>query len=235
MMHPMMWDDTYFIYLIIALAVPGLAQLLLMSTFNKYKNVKSSSGMTGAEVARRLLDANGLSNLHVGESPGNLTDHYDPKRRIVKLSHDIYHGRSVAAAAVAAHEVGHAIQHKENYSPLALRSALVPLANIGSRLGYVAIFLGFFLEAFQLATLGILLIGFIVLFQLVTLPVEFNASSRAMRLMTDMNIVYDNTPERRGARKVLTAAAWTYVASLIVAIAQVLRLVIMVSRRNNRR
>ena len=229
----MMFDDTYIMYLLVAMTIPLLAQLFLKSTFNRYRQVRASSGMTGAQVARRILDRNGLQHVHLTETGGKLTDHYDPRSKSVRLSADIYQGTSVAAVAVAAHECGHAIQHAENYLPLQFRSTLVPVVNIGSRLGYAVILIGFLTEAMGLAAIGIMLIGLIVIFQLITLPVEFNASSRAMEQLREINILH-SSEETKGARRVLTAAALTYVAALIVALAQIARWIILLSRRNRR-
>jgi len=229
------FDQSYVIYLIIAISLPLLAQLFLKSTFAKYKQVRNSSGLTGAETARRILDRNGLYEVPVVEIGGRLSDHYDPRQRVVRLSSDIYRGQSVASVAVAAHEVGHAIQHQEEYGPLVLRGNMFPLVNITNRLGYYAVLFGFILEGMLgLAMLGIVLIGITVLFQLVTLPVEFNASSRAMIQLENLGILRSGE-EQEGARKVLSAAAWTYVAGTIVAVAELLRLLFVLNNRSSRR
>lgn len=228
------FDQSYVIYLIIAITLPLLAQMYLKSTFANYKQVRNSSGLTGAETARQILDRNGLYKVPVVEVGGRLSDHYDPRDRVVRLSSDIYRGRSVASVAVAAHEVGHAIQHQEAYGPLSFRSTLFPLANIASRFGMYAVFIGLFAEIMGLAMFGILLVGITVLFQLVTLPVEFNASSRAMLQLEQFGILHSRE-EQAGARKVLSAAAWTYVAGTIVAVAELLRLLFVLNNRNSRR
>ena len=171
--------SSYWIYLLIALLVPMLAQAYLSSTFNQYLRVRASSGLTGADVARRILDRNGLMDVHLTEVGGRLSDHYDPTRKTVRLSHDIYYGTSLAALAVAAHECGHAIQHANAYAPLQFRSAMFPIVNFANKFGYLAILLGFIFGGSQFLLLGIILVGITVLFQLVTLPVEFNASARA--------------------------------------------------------
>jgi len=237
--NPWMWgmhmDPQIVMYLFIAMLVPLAAQGYLMSTFGRFKRVRASSGLTGYEVARRMLDQNGLYDVQVEQCQrGNLTDHYDPRTRTVRLSTDIYSGASVAAVAVAAHEVGHAIQHANNYAPLKLRTAFVPVVNVANRLGFLAIIAGIFLEMFVIAEIGIIMIASLFIFQLITLPVEFNASRRAMVGLGEMNILYDAS-ETSGARKVLTAAALTYVAALIVALMELLRWVAILGGRRGRR
>lgn len=236
--NPWMWgmhmDSQIIMYLFIAMLIPLAAQGYLMSTFSRFKKERTASGLTGYEVARKMLDLNGLTDIQIQQSKGNLSDHYDPRSRTVRLSNDIHNGSSIASVAVAAHEVGHAIQHAENYTPLKLRSAFVPIVNIANRLGFLAIIMGIILEFFVIAELGIILIASLFVFQLITLPVEFNASTRAMSALGDMNILYDNN-EKRGARKVLTAAALTYVAALIVSLMELLRWVAVLSNSRNRR
>jgi len=233
-MNPMMWgnhmNNNLMIYFLIAMIVPLIAHGYLMSTFGRYKRKHASSGLTGHEVARRMLDRHGLYDVKVEITKGKLSDHYDPRTRTVRLSPDIHNTPSVAAVSVAAHEVGHAIQHAEDFGPLKLRSALVPVVNISNRLGFIAIIAGIILEMFMISQIGIILIASIFIFQLITLPVEFNASTRAMTGMEDMNILYDQS-EKRGARKVLTAAALTYVAALIVALMELLRWVAILNNR----
>ena len=230
--YGMRFDSSYLIYLLIALIVPMLAQGYLSSTFNQYLRVRASSGLTGADVARRILDRNGLQHVHLTEVGGRLSDHYDPSRKTVRLSRDIYHGTSIAALAVAAHECGHAIQHANSYAPLQFRSAMFPVVNFANKFGYLAILLGFIFGGSSFLLLGIILVGVTVLFQIVTLPVEFNASTRAVAQLSEMNILYGNE-EKAGARKVLTAAALTYVAGAVVAIAELLRLIMIFNSRNN--
>ena len=236
--NPWMWgmhmNNNMLIYLIIAMTIPLMAQGYLMSTFGRYKRARASSGLTGYEVARRMLDRNGLYDVQIQETKGKLSDHYDPKTRTVRLSPDIHNTASVAAVSVAAHEVGHAIQHAQNYVPLKLRSSLVPVVNIANRLGFIAILAGLFLEMFVIAEIGIILIASLFVFQLITLPVEFNASTRAMAGLSEMNILYDHN-EKRGARKVLTAAALTYVAALVVALMELLRWIAILNSRRGRR
>lgn len=236
--NPWMWgagmNNNIFIYLMIAMLIPLMAQGFLMSTFGRYKRERASSNLTGYEVARRILDQNGLHHVQVEQTKGKLSDHYDPKTRTVRLSPDIYNKPSVAAVAVAAHEVGHALQHAQDYAPLKLRSVMVPVVGIANRLGFIAIIAGLMLEAFVIAEIGIILIASLFVFQLVTLPVEFNASTRAMSALGDMNILYDQN-EKRGARKVLTAAALTYVAALVVALMELLRWIAILNSRSGRR
>jgi Zn-dependent membrane protease YugP len=200
------------------------------STYNKYSKVRSTSGMSGAQVARTILDANGLHDVKVIESRGFLSDHYNPMTKVVALSTHNYHEASVAGSAIAAHEVGHAIQHKEAYSFLTLRHKLVPLANISSNASWVFVMIGIFASLSNMLLLGIVLLGVGVVFQFVTLPVEFNASSRAMDQMVSLGIIRNE--EERHAKKVLSAAALTYVAATAVAVLELLRLVLIFTGMN---
>ncbi len=203
--------------LILGLAVQGW----LRSTFSHNSRVPVASGMTGADVARRILDANGLQNVPVRISrAGALSDHYDPRGRTVNLSEPVFSGRSVAATAVAAHEVGHAIQHARSYVPMTARSAIWPLASIGSQAWFFILLLGLFFNAFGLVQLALVVFALVVLFQVVTLPVEFNASRRAMANIRELGLVSGG--EAVGARRTLTAAAMTYVAAALTSIAQLL-------------
>ncbi|MDD4587485.1 MAG: zinc metallopeptidase [Heliobacteriaceae bacterium] len=201
------------------------AQFKVSSTFKKYSAVQARSGVVGAQVARGLLDANGLHDVRVELGQGTLSDHYDPRARAVRLSPDVYHGSSVASLGVAAHETGHAIQHATGYVPLTVRHAFVPVANIGSMAAIPLLLIGFFLKASGLMLLGILFFSAAVLFQLITLPVEFNASNRALALLTHYN--YVGRDEVGLTRKVLGAAALTYVASALVAVAELLKFVLI--------
>ena len=212
-----------------------IASAKVNSTFQKYAKVRSMSGMTAAQVARRILDQNGLSEIPVEHVSGNLSDHYDPTSRVLRLSDSTYHSPSVAAIGVAAHECGHAIQHKESYGPLKLRTAIVPAANIGSRLGIPIILLGIFFGGGGsfLVNIGIWVFSLAVLFQIITLPVEFNASGRALAMLENYGIL--GQEEKRKAKSVLSAAAMTYVAAAASSILQLLRLIILFGgRRNNR-
>ena len=215
----------YFIYLAIIILIPIYAQMKVKSTYKKYAQVACSSRMTGAETARAILDQNGLYNVRVEETHGVLSDHYDPRDKTVRLSTDNYHGHSVAGVAVAAHEVGHAIQDKEGYAYLRVRHALVPVANIGSNLSWILILIGIFanLSGFLLA--GIVFMAAAVVFQIVTLPVEFNASSRAMDQVVSLGVIRND--EERETKKVLNAAAMTYVAAALVAVLELVRLLLV--------
>lgn len=215
----------YFIYLAIIILIPIYAQMKVKSTYKKYSQISASSGMTGADTARAILDQNGLYNVRVEETHGILSDHYDPRDKTVRLSSENYHGHSVAGVAVAAHEVGHAIQDKEGYAYLRVRHALVPVANLGSNLSWILILIGIFanLSGFLLA--GIIFMAAAVLFQVVTLPVEFNASSRAMNQIVSLGVIRND--EERETRKVLSAAAMTYVAAALVAVLELVRLLLM--------
>lgn len=221
----------FLVYFLIIILVPIWAQFKVKSAYKKYSKVSSSSGMTGAEVARRILDENGLYNVQVEPVRGVLSDHYDPRSKVVRLSEDNYFGTSVAGAAVAAHEVGHAIQDDENYSFLRMRHALVPVANIGSNFSWILIMIGIFAQMSGLLLLGIVFMAAAVLFQIVTLPVEFNASNRAMNLLVSSGVIRND--EERETRKVLNAAALTYVAAAAVAVLELVRLILIYTGMNN--
>lgn len=225
----MFFIDYTYIILIPALIISFWAQAKINSTFNKYSKMHSTNGYTGAQTARMLLDMNGLYDVPVEVVSGRLSDHYDPSRRIMRLSHDVFYGTSVAAIGVAAHETGHAIQHKERYAPLTIRNSIVPIVNISSNLSWVLFILGIVLGFADLVNLGIILFSAVVAFQLITLPVEFNASKRALYSLRSKSILYEN--ELNGSKAVLDAAALTYVAAALVAISQLLRL-ILISNRN---
>ena len=224
------YDWTY-ILVIIGAGITLIAQFLINNRYNKYKNVRSSYNVTGKDVARKILDANGLSNINVLEVAGNLTDHYDPTKKTVNLSTDIYKDSSIASIAVAAHECGHAIQDKVGYSFLRIRHMMVPTVNFSSKIGYLVIVIGLLFGTFKLAMIGLLLLCATLVFQLVTLPVEFNASRRAMEELKKLNLV--NNSDANGVKSMLTAAAMTYVASLASTLLQMLRLFIMISRRRD--
>jgi Zn-dependent membrane protease YugP len=228
---PYFYGDPYFILVLPAFIFALYAQFKVKGTFNKYRRVTNKSGMTGAEAARRILDRNGLYDVQIEHVRGELTDHYDPRKRVLRLSETVYSSTSVAAVGVAAHESGHAIQHKVGYGPLVLRSNLVPIAGIGSSIGpYMAIF-GLIFGIRELINIGIILFTVAVAFYLVTLPVEFNASNRAVKALEATGILA--VDEVAPAKKVLRAAAMTYVASAAVAIANLLRLVMLAGRRND--
>ncbi|MDQ0218972.1 zinc metallopeptidase [Peribacillus cavernae] len=215
----------YFIYLAIIILVPIFAQMKVRSAYKKYSKVPSSSRMAGAQVARQILDQNGLYDVTVEETGGVLSDHYDPRSKTVRLSSDNFHGHSVAGTAVAAHEVGHAIQDQQDYSFLRIRHALVPVANIGSNLSWVLILIGIFAQISGLLLVGIAFMAAAVVFQIVTLPVEFNASSRAMDQVVSLGVIRND--EERETKKVLNAAALTYVAAAAVAVLELVRLIMI--------
>ena len=228
-MYGYYFDPTY-ILLIIGMILSLAASARVKSTFAIYSRVRSASGLTGAEAARRILRMAGITDVVVVPISSSLTDHYDPGTKKLALSQDVYDRTSVAAIGVAAHECGHAIQHAQNYAPLTIRSAIVPAANIGSTLSWPLFLAGLIFSIRPLLTLGILLFTLAVLFQVVTLPVEFNASSRALKMLGSSGML--GTDEVRGAKKVLTAAALTYVAALASSILQLLRLIILAGGRD---
>ncbi|WP_312096818.1 zinc metallopeptidase [Niallia sp.] len=215
----------FFVYFILIILIPIWAQLKVKSAYKKYSKVATSSQMSGREVARKILDSNGLYDVSVEETRGVLSDHYDPRSKVVRLSSGNYHGHSVAAAAIAAHEVGHAIQDQQEYSFLRFRSALVPVANFGSNASWIFILIGMFANISGLLLLGIILMAAGVLFQFVTLPVEFNASNRAMDQVVSLGIIRND--EERETKKVLNAAALTYVAAAAVAVLELVRLLLI--------
>lgn len=225
------FDPTYILVLIGAV-LSMWASFKVNSTFKKYAGVRSGSGMTGAQAAEAILRYKGIHDVRVEHIRGELTDHYDPSRKVVRLSDSVYGSTSVAAIGVAAHECGHVIQHHESYAPLNIRTALVPAANIGSKLGIPIILLGILLGSnMVLVQIGIWVFALAVLFQIVTLPVEFNASSRALVCIEEYGIV--SHEERAKSAKVLRAAAFTYVAAAAASILQLLRLIMLFGRRNN--
>lgn len=226
------WDPTYFLVLIGAV-ICLIASAGVKSTYSKYSRYRSMSNMTGAQAAERILNSAGIYDVSIRHVSGNLTDHYDPRNKTLNLSDSVYGSISVAAVGVAAHECGHAIQHQKNYAPLTLRGALVPVANFGSTISWPLILIGLFFTSNTgtlLINLGILCFSFAVIFQLVTLPVEVNASRRALKILGNTGIL--NSEELPMTRKGLKAAALTYVASAAAAILQLLRLVLLFGGRN---
>lgn len=215
----------FFVYFIIILIVPIWAHLRVKGTYKKYAKINSSSSLTGREAARKILDANGLFDVYIEETHGVLSDHYDPQAKVVRLSSENYHGYSLAAAAIAAHEVGHALQDQQAYSFLRIRHALVPVANIGSNFSWILIMIGMIAGLTNFLLLGIIFMAAAVLFQFVTLPVEFNASNRAMDEVVSLGII--NNEEERRTKKVLNAAALTYVAAAAVAVLELIRLILI--------
>ncbi len=232
----MYFDPTY-ILMIPAIIFSFYAQFKVKSAYSKYSRLPDRSGLTGAEVARRILDANGLYDVKIAQVAGELTDHYDPSTRQVRLSEGVYDKRSIAAISVAAHETGHAIQHAQNYAPLSIRSTIVPIVNLASKLSWPLIIIGLIIMQAGSASggtfifdLGIIFFLAVILFHTVTLPVEFNASSRALAQIEALGIVTDRD-EMKGARSMLSAAAMTYVAALAVALANLLRILALRRRR----
>lgn len=231
------FDWTYVVLVLPAVILAMWASTNVNGTFKKYSTQYSRRGITAAQAARRVLDANGLQHVQIQHVGGNLTDHFDPKANVIRLSDSVYSSTSTAAIGVACHEAGHAVQHAVHYAPIKLRNAIVPITNIGSRLSMPLILLGLILSAaspdlFWLIYAGIACFGLSAVFQLVTLPTEFNASRRALQAIASGNLLYDD--EMDGARKTLRAAALTYVAALAVAVTQLLRLVIIFGgRRRN--
>lgn len=214
--------------IIVAIVITSTAQLYVSSSYEKYKKVNVKKNISGFEVARAILDSHGMNDVYVTETTGVLSDHYDPSRKVVKLSTDIFHGNSIASCSVAAHEVGHAIQDKENYKFMRFRSAIFPIVNISSYGGYLAILIGAMFGSMELIWLGIAFEIIILIFQLVTLPVEFDASKRATEELEKLSILTKS--EIPASKKMLKAAAYTYVASVINAILQILRLVLIYGR-----
>lgn len=223
-MFPFFFDPTM-IVILPALLIAFYAQYKVKNTFKKYNQIHLSSNLTGAEAARKILLSNNLTNIEIRQTDGKLSDHYDPQKKTLNLSADVYHNNSVAAVGVAAHEVGHAIQDKEEYKPLSLRASLVPAANIGSSFGLPLAIFGFFIRADFLIMTGFVLFSAAFLFHLVTLPVEFNASNRAISNLKNNNLL--NQEELKGVKKVLKAAAFTYVATTLVALANMLRILLL--------
>ena len=225
------FDFTYFLFMVPGLIITLWAQFKVKSTFAKYQKVRTAQGLTGAQAARAILDRNGLQAVPVERVAGNLTDHFDPKDNVVRLSEATYDAPTIGGVGVAAHECGHAVQHATGYFPIKIRTAIVPMANIGSKLSIPMIMIGLILQFFGLVYVGIALFGLAVLFQLVTLPVELNASHRAMETLAATGMV---TPEEGdGVRKVLTAAALTYVAALLSSLLQLLYFLSLAGRRRN--
>lgn len=228
----MYWDQTMII-LIPALIFSLIAQLMVKGAFSKYSGVRNSRGYTGADAARAILDRNGLSYIRIEHINGELTDHYDPSANVIRLSDSVYNNDSVAAVGVAAHEAGHAVQYAEGYGPIKVRSAIIPITQFGSNLSTPLVILGIIFSSNVLITAGILLFCTVVLFQAITLPVEFNASGRALKVLREEHFLDDD--EMKGAKSVLTAAALTYVAAMFSALASLARLLLISNRNNSRR
>ncbi|MCL1881016.1 MAG: zinc metallopeptidase [Oscillospiraceae bacterium] len=222
--------DPIWIFLTIgALLLSLIASGMVKSTFNKHNKVRTVGGRTAAQIAREMLDANGLSHVEIVKHPGTLSDHYDPRSQTVALSQSVHDNATVGAIGVAAHEVGHAIQHATGYVPIKIRHAIFPVVSFGTRFWYIFLIAGIFLEMMNLIYAAILLYAFGFVFQLITLPLEIDASARAMRTIVDKGYLVGN--EVRGARKVLTAAAFTYLAAMIASLIQLIRLLMLTRRR----
>ena len=230
MFYPGFYFDRTMLLLLPAIIIAFWAQSKVSSTYKKYRTVRTMNGYTGENVARMMLDSAGLYDVPVVETRGELTDHYDPRSRVVRLSTDIFHGSSIAAAGVAAHEVGHAMQHQEQYKPLVLRTSMAVAVNISSQASIFIFMIGLIFSIPMLTNIGIIFFTVAVFYQIITLPVEFNASRRALKILESRNILYGN--EVNGAKNVLSAAAMTYVAAALMSISQLIRL-IAISNRNN--
>lgn len=233
-------DWTYIVMVLPAILLSLIASARVNSTFKKYSQISNTRGLTGAQAAHRVLLANGVTDVRIERIAGDLTDHYDPKANVIRLSESVYDAATPAAVGVAAHEAGHAVQYATNYAPIKLRAAIVNVTNIGSKLSMPLIFLGIILMGIQslsqfseffyyISVFGVLCFGTCVVFQLITLPVEFNASRRALATIEQTDLL--SSEERKGAKKVLSAAAMTYVAALAVSLMQFLRLLMLVRRR----
>jgi Zn-dependent membrane protease YugP len=222
------FDGTY-VLIILAFLISALVSAKMNATFSKYSKVRSYCGMTGAQAAQRILSSAGIYDVRIEHVSGKLTDHYDPSNKVLRLSDAVYGNTSIAAIGVAAHECGHAVQHAKNYVPLSVRSAIVPVANFGSQLSWPLFLAGLIFSFRPLLMIGILLFCAALLFQIVTLPVEFNASARALRMLDETGIM--GRQEIRGTKKVLRAAAMTYVAAVIGSLLQLLRLLILAGGR----
>ncbi len=224
-----MYLNSYMIYILPALLLSLYAQSKVKKAYQTYSRVRAMSGLTGADIAKRMLQSAGITDVEVNRISGQLTDHYDPRKRQVNLSGDVYSGNTIAAFGIAAHEAGHVLQHYEGYGPIKIRNAIVPVVQFGSSAAIPFFFLGMIINAGSFMTLGIWLFTGVVIFHIVTLPVEFNASSRAVKILEGDN--YMSQSEIHGVKKVLNAAAMTYVASAIMAAMQLLRLMAMSRRR----
>ena len=225
-------SNYYYVILVLPMVIFSMiASARVNSSFKKYSKVMSSRRITGAQAAFEVLRHYGITNVQIERVSGDLTDHYDPRTNVIRLSDSVYSSTSVAAIGVACHEAGHAAQYAQSYVPIKIRNKILPLANIGSKAGIPLAILGYFLNFEPLALVGVVFFAFAVVFQLVTLPVEFNASKRALDVISDVDILSEQ--EKKGAKNVLSAAAMTYVASLAVSIASLLRLILTINRRRD--
>ncbi len=217
--------------LILMLIIPAIASFIVNSSYSKYRTIENEGKITGFEVARKILDQNDLKDIYIVEVNGNLTDHYDPKRKVVRLSKEVFHGSSIASLAVAAHECGHAIQDKEGYTYMRLRSFLYPVVHFATTFSYLVLFIGLLAESFEMIWLGITLVGTGLIFQLVTLPVEIDASRRAKKEIDTLKLA--NTDEQEGVSSMLKAAAGTYVAGVLASALELIRLILIFGRRED--
>lgn len=229
---PLYFDYTGYGLVLIGAIITIVAQMYCSSNLNRYKKIKSKKGLSGVEVAREILDSNGLQDIYVTETKGVFSDHYDPNRKVVRLSHDVFHGESITAVSVAAHECCHAIQDKEGYFFIKLRGAIFPIVSFASNFGYIAIMIGLLFSWVSFAWFGIILLLAILFFQLITLPVEFNASSRAIKILKDKKLLDKEELESSGVA--LKAAAYTYVASLATTLLETLRMIMIVINNQDR-
>ena len=217
--------DTYLLIFIAILIIPVTAQILININYKKYSTIKNANNISGFEAARKILDYNGLQEIHIVETKGYLTDHYDPQRKVIRLSSAVFQTNTISAVSIAAHECGHAIQDKDGYLFMKIRSFIFPIVNFASKIAYIVLLIGFLTYITDLIWLGIILVSFGVIFQIVTLPVEFNASKRAKEELKKLNILIGE--ENEGAQKMLLSAALTYVAGLISSLLELLRLVLI--------
>lgn len=222
---------SYYYLILIGSLITLLAQMYVERTYYHYSRISSYSGYSGHEIARKILDQNGLYDVGVYEVRGKLSDHYDPSRRQVNLSSEVYHGKTISAIAIAAHECGHALQHKEGYRSLLIRNQLIPVFNFSQNIGWVVLMIGFLFGAMNIALLGVIILSLMLVFQLLTLPIEFNASKRAIHFLQNN---YVSNEELVGSKKMLIAAALTYVASVAASVLSILRLFLIVLPRDRR-
>ncbi len=228
----MFFDPLYFVFMLPGLLLMLWAQARVRGSYKHYSQVPITAGVTGAQAARRVLDASGLHDVAIEHIPGELSDHYDPRTRVLRLSDGVYGARSVAATAIAAHEAGHAIQHAERYAPLKARTAIVPAVNIGSNLGFIVLLVGMFAQNFHIGLIGVLLFATATVFALITLPVEFDASRRAKTALVRAGLVDGGIAggaESQGVNRVLDSAAWTYVAGFAASLLTLLYYVTLLS------
>jgi hypothetical protein len=224
-------DDMDLIIILLMLIIPFIAQIWVSTSYSKYKQINNNGNIKGFEVARKILDESGLKDIYVVEVKGNLTDHYDPERKVVRLSSDIYHGSSIASLAVASHECGHALQDKDGYLYMKVRSLIYPVVHFSTSISYFIIFIGLLLESLDLIWLGIILVGSGLVFQIVTLPVEINASIRAGKLIDKLKLA--NQDDQDGVKIMLSAAASTYVAGVLSSALELLRLILLFGNRRD--